>query len=132
MKKITSLLAIAAVALSSLSVAVAADTKVKPVVLTQKNFEAKTNTGVVLIDFWADWCGPCQAIAPTIEQLAKEYDGKAMIAKIDVDANPELSNAFQIRAIPNLKIMKDGKIVDEIVGLASKAEIEKKLKKYLK
>ena len=132
MKKHTALLAIVAFAVGALSIAVAADTKVKPVALTNENFEAKTSEGVVLIDFWAEWCGPCKAIAPAIEELAVEYDGKAVIAKVDVDANPELSKKFQIRSIPTLKIMKDGEVVDEIVGLVPKSEIEKKLKKHLK
>ena len=132
MKKYTALFALVAFAIGALSVAVAADSEIKPVALTKDNFEAKTSEGVVLIDFWAEWCGPCKAIAPTIEELAKEYDGKAVIAKVDVDSNPELSKKFQIRSIPNLKIMKDGEVVDEIVGLVPKAEIEKKLKKHLK
>jgi len=139
MKKYTALFAIVAIAVGALSVTVAADTKTKPVALdkiepvalTNKNFEAKTSEGVVLIDFWAEWCGPCKAIAPTIKELAEEYHGKAVIAKVDVDANPELSKKFKIRSIPNLKIMKDGEVVDEIVGLVPKEEIEKKLKKHL-
>ncbi len=132
MKKHTALFAIVALAVGALSVAVAADTKIKPVALTKANFEEQTSKGVVLIDFWAEWCGPCKAIAPIIEELATEYDGKAVIAKVDVDSNPELSKKFEIRSIPNLKIMKDGEVVDEIVGLVPKAEIEKKLKKHLK
>lgn len=132
MKKRTALFATVAFAVSALSLAIAADNTAKPLALNKDNFKAETSEGVVLIDFWAEWCGPCKAIAPTIEQLAREYDGKAVIAKVDVDANPELSKKFKIHSIPNLKILKDGKVVDEIVGLVPKAEIEKKLKKHLK
>lgn len=126
----TALFAAAAALLTSLSLVSAADTK--PLALTKDNFETSTAKGVVLVDFWAEWCGPCKLIAPTIEELAKDYEGKAVIAKVDIDSNPELAQKFQIQAIPNLKILKDGKVVDEIVGLADKKEIEKKLKKYLR
>ncbi|MBL9160406.1 MAG: thioredoxin [Verrucomicrobiales bacterium] len=104
----------------------------KPVALTKDNFEAKAGKGVVLVDFWAEWCGPCKLIAPTIEELAKDYQGKAVIAKVDVDENPDLARRFEIKAIPNLKILKDGKVVDEIVGFVPKADIAKKLDKHLK
>jgi len=108
----------------------AADTK--PIALTKDNFEAKAGKGVVLVDFWAEWCGPCKLIAPTIDQLAKEYEGKAVIAKVDFDANPELVRKFKIDAIPTLKILKDGKVVDEIVGFVPKEDITRKLNKHLK
>ena len=104
----------------------------KPVALTKDNFEAKAGKGVVLVDFWAEWCGPCKMIAPTVEELAKDYKGKAVVAKVDVDSNPELAAKFKISAIPNLKILKDGKVVDEIVGFVPKEEIAKKLDKHLK
>jgi thioredoxin 1 len=126
----TALFAAAVALLTSLSLVSAADTK--PLALTKDNFETSTAKGVVLVDFWAEWCGPCKLIAPTIEELAKDYEGKAVIAKVDIDSNPELAQKFQIQAIPNLKILKDGKVVDEIVGLADKKEIEKKLKKHLR
>lgn len=104
----------------------------KPVALTKDNFEATASKGVVLIDFWAEWCGPCKLIAPTIEELAKDYRGKAVIAKVDIEANRDLAARFGIRAIPNLKILKDGKVVDEIVGFVPKEDIAKKLDKHLK
>lgn len=110
----------------------AADGDAKPVALTKDNFESKTADGVVLVDFWAEWCGPCKLIAPVIDELAKDYDGKATIAKVDVDSNPELAQKYKVQAIPNLKILKDGKVVDEIVGVAEKSEIEAKLKKHLR
>ncbi len=135
MKKLVQLsfLATAALALAAVPLMTrAADGDVKPVALTKDNFDAKTANGVVLVDFWAEWCGPCKLIAPVIDELAKDYEGKATIAKVDVDSNPELAQKFKIQAIPNLKILKDGKIVDEIVGVAEKADIEKKLKKHLR
>ncbi|MCB1066017.1 MAG: thioredoxin [Verrucomicrobiae bacterium] len=128
--KFTAFFFVAAALLTSLSLVSAADTK--PLALTKDNFATSTAKGVVLVDFWAEWCGPCKMIAPAIEELAKDYHGKAVIAKVDIDSNPELAQKYQIRAIPNLKILKDGKVVDEIVGLADKKEIEKKLKKHLR
>jgi thioredoxin 1 len=103
-----------------------------PVVLTVDNFDEKTASGVVLVDFWAEWCGPCRTIAPTIKELAVEYEGKALIGKVDVDSNQELAKRFKIQGIPNLKILKDGKVVDEIVGLVPKEAIVAKLDKHLK
>ncbi len=112
--------------------ALSADSKAKPLTLTKDNFTTATADGVVLIDFWAEWCGPCKLIAPVIDELAGDFQGKATIAKVDIDAHPELAKQFKIQAIPNLKILKDGKVVDEIVGVADKEEIEKKLKKQLR
>ena len=104
----------------------------EPLALNQTNFAEETSEGVVLVDFWAEWCGPCKVIAPTIDELARDYEGKAVIAKVDVDSNPELAQKFGIRSIPNLKILKDGKVVDEIVGVANKKQIEKALEKQLR
>ena len=104
----------------------------KPIALDSTNFDANTAEGVVLIDFWAAWCGPCRMIAPTIDDLAEDYEGKAVIAKIDVDANPALADRFAIRSIPALKILKDGKVVDEFVGLASKRKISRALDRHLR
>jgi len=86
---------------------------------------------VVLVDFWAEWCGPCKAVAPTLEELAGEYKGKVVIAKVNVDRERDLANQYRIRAIPNMKIFKNGQLVDEIVGAASKDRIEAKLNEYL-
>lgn len=85
------------------------------------------NNEVVLIDFYADWCGPCKAIHPTLEKLAEEFDGKATIAKVNVDENPELSAQFKIRSIPTLLFFKNGEMVKGYAGLQSKNALSKDL-----
>ena len=85
----------------------------------------------VLVDFWATWCGPCKAIAPTLEDLATEYEGKVKIVKVDVDANPQSASRFGIRNIPTLFVFKAGEKVDAITGLQPKAELVKVLDKHL-
>lgn len=81
-----------------------------------------------MVDFWATWCGPCRMVAPTVEELAKEYGDQAVIAKVDVDNNQEIAAEFGIRNIPTLLFFKDGKVVDKVVGVAPKAQLEQKLK----
>ncbi len=108
-----------------------ADDKVLHV--TDADFEAKViNSELpVLVDFWAAWCGPCRAIAPVIEELAADYDGKVVIAKMNVDENPATPGKFGIRAIPTLILFKDGKVVEQITGAVGKAMIENALQKVL-
>lgn len=81
----------------------------------------------VLVDFWAEWCGPCKMIGPIVEELASDYDGKAVIGKVDVDANPEVSAKFGIRSIPTLLVFKNGEIVDKQIGAVPKAVLSSKL-----
>jgi thioredoxin 1 len=101
----------------------------KPITLTDDNFEVEvTNSDKpVLVDFWAAWCGPCRMIAPIVEELAVEYDGKAKIGKVDVDENQQIAIKFGVRSIPTLLIFKDGKLKDTIIGAVPKSQIVAKL-----
>ncbi len=86
---------------------------------------------LILIDCWAPWCGPCRLVSPIIDGLAKEYTGKVAFGKLNTDENPETAGRFGIMAIPTLLILKNGKLVDQIVGAVPKARIEDALKKYM-
>ena len=85
----------------------------------------------MLVDFWADWCGPCKMIAPVVEELADEYDGKVGFAKLDVDANPKTAMDYGVRSIPTLLVIKDGKVAEQIIGAVPKSVLKKKLDKVL-
>ena len=105
----------------------------KPVEVTDTNFknevlDAKTP---VLIDFWAEWCGPCKMIDPIVDELAREYAGKLKVGKVDVDNNQQISMQFGIRSIPTLLIFKNGKVVDQIVGAVPKRTLADKISKHL-
>ena len=96
-----------------------------PVHLSDDTFQSHVDSGeVLLVDFWAAWCGPCRAIAPLIDELANEYDGKATIAKVDVDSNPNAAAAMGVRGIPALFIFKNGQIVSNRAGAAPKAALQ--------
>ena len=100
----------------------------KPVEITDDNFNEIINSDQpVLVDFWAEWCGPCKMIGPLVEELASDYEGKAVIGKVDVDANPEVSAKFGIRSIPTLLVFKNGEIVDKQIGAVPKSVLSQKL-----
>ena len=101
--------------------------------ITEINFEERVlkSDQVALIDFWAQWCGPCRAIAPIIEDLANEYEGKAVIGKVDVDTNQEIAMKYSIRSIPTILIIKNGEVVDRHVGATTKAILKAKIDKFM-
>jgi thioredoxin 1 len=104
----------------------------EPAHVTDATFDdAVSKNSIALIDFWASWCGPCQALAPTMEELAKELSGKVFVGKLNVDENPETAERFQVFSIPTVLVMKDGAEVDRIVGCVPKKHIEAALKKHL-
>jgi thioredoxin 1 len=106
-------------------------TAAKPVHLTDDTFDAETSAGVVLVDMWAAWCGPCLRIAPVIEQVAEDYAGKVRVGKLNVDENPGTAGRFEVDAIPMLLVFKDGAPVDRIVGAVPRAEIERVLRRWI-
>ena len=99
----------------------------KYIELTSSNVDATIKEGISLVDFWAPWCGPCRMIAPVIEELAEEYEGKANICKVNTDEEQEIAARYGIRSIPTLIFFKDGEIVDQVVGAASKQAFTQKL-----
>lgn len=102
------------------------------VTITTENFESlKNGEKPLVVDFWATWCGPCRAIAPYIEELAKEYDGKIVVGKCDVEENDDIVMEFGVRNIPTILFFKNGEVVDRLVGGQSKSVIQKKFEALL-
>lgn len=100
----------------------------KAIEITDANFEEIIKSEQpILVDFWAEWCGPCKMIGPVVEELAGDYEGKAVIGKVDVDSNPGVAQAFGIRSIPTLLFFKGGEIVDKQVGAVPKTVLSQKL-----
>jgi thioredoxin 1 len=93
--------------------------------------EIEQADGLVLVDFWASWCGPCQVVAPVLDQLAGEYAGKAKVAKVDVDVNQRTAMRFNVRSIPSILFFKNGHHVDTVIGAVPKATLEGKIKQHL-
>ncbi len=104
-----------------------------PIVITDDTFEAEVIKSdiPVLVDFWAEWCGPCKMIAPIVEELANEMDGKVKFTKLDVDSNPKTATNYGIRGIPALLIFKEGKPVDQVVGAVPKSVLKSRLEEAL-
>jgi len=100
----------------------------KAIEITDTNFdEIIKSEQPVLMDFWAEWCGPCKMIGPIVEELAADYEGKATITKLDVDSNPDIASKFGIRSIPTLLLFKGGKVVDKVIGAVPKSVLADKL-----
>jgi len=105
----------------------------KPTVITDANCEQevlKSNLPV-LIDFWAEWCAPCRMIAPMVEEIAKEYDGKLKVGKLDVDSNPQVSMKYGVRSIPTLLVFRDGRVVEQIIGAVPKHQLVDKISSHV-
>lgn len=101
--------------------------------LTDDAFETQVLTAKhpVLVDFWAEWCAPCRALTPVVEQLATHYEGRLQVGKMNIDEQPNTPGKYSVRAIPTLLLFKDGEVVDQLVGLASKAKLEAMLAKHV-
>jgi thioredoxin 1 len=101
--------------------------------LTDSNFDQSVikSAKPVLVDFWAEWCGPCRRLAPTVDELATDYDGRIVVGKLNVDDNPGVAGRFSIRGIPTLLLFKGGQIVEQVVGLADKDSLKKLLEKHV-
>src|SRR5919197_5546786 len=105
---------------------------IEPIVLTDSNFRSETaKYPLMLVDFWAPWCGPCRMVSPIIEQLAREYSGRVAFGKLNVDENQRIAASFGIQSIPTLMIFKVGKAIDIMIGAMPKAQIEMKIKQQL-
>jgi len=94
--------------------------------------EIEAHQGLALVDFWATWCGPCQMIAPAIEQLATEYHGRLKVAKLDVDANQRTTMRYNVRSIPSVLLFKNGQLVETVVGAVAKAHLVERIEKHLR
>ena len=99
--------------------------------LTTENFDSTVANGVSLVDFWAPWCGPCRMIAPVIDELAKDFEGKANICKVNTDEQQDLAVKYGVRSVPTILFMKNGEIVDQVIGAQSKQALADKINAQL-
>ena len=106
-----------------------ASDKIKTV--QDSDFNEQTRSGVVLVDFWAPWCGPCRMLAPAVDALADQFDGRITVAKLNIDDNPDTPTRLLIRGIPTLLLYKDGQVVETIVGVRSKDDIARTIERHL-
>ena len=104
----------------------------KTIHVTDGDFEQQVeqHDGLAVVDFWATWCGPCRMIAPVLDQLAAEYEGKVKVTKLDVDSNIKTATRFNVRSIPTILFFKDGKLVDQVVGAVPKAALDAKFRQH--
>jgi thioredoxin 1 len=103
------------------------------ITVTDENFATSIEgaEGLAMVDFWAAWCGPCRMVAPIVEQLATEYQGKVTVGKLDVDSNQRTASRFNVRSIPTLLFFKDGKLVDTVVGAVPKPALDRQIQEHL-
>jgi thioredoxin 1 len=106
---------------------------IAPQTVTDQDFDREVLEAKVpvVVDFWAEWCGPCKAVAPLVDALAQRYQGKVKVAKIDIDENPESTTRFNVRSIPTLLIFKDGAVREAVVGLQPRVRLEELVERYL-
>ncbi|GBD31076.1 MAG: thioredoxin [Gemmatimonadales bacterium] len=106
----------------------------QPIQVTDEQFEQEIERyeGLAIVDFWAEWCGPCRVLAPVVEQIAQEYEGKVKVAKLDVDTNQNTAMKYNVRSIPSVLFFKGGKHVDTVVGAVPKAYLIEKINQHLK
>ena len=103
-----------------------------PITLTDSNFaEAVNKYPLLVVDFWAPWCGPCRMVSPVIEQLAREHAGKVVFGKLNVDENPRIASAFGIQSIPTIAIFKNGRNIDGFIGVTSKSQMQTKILSHI-
>lgn len=100
--------------------------------ITDENFgdEIESSSGLAMVDFWAEWCGPCRLLGPIVHELAEEQSDRVKVGKLDVDANPETASRFNVRSIPSILFFKDGKLVDTVIGAQPKAVLEEKIDQH--
>ena len=101
------------------------------IILNEENFKETIKEGITLVDFWAEWCGPCQQMLPILEDFSKQMEGKMKVGKVNVDENPSISAEYRVMSIPTLIVLKDGELVDQMVWVKSVEELKNVCAKYL-